>query len=218
MYDDEMKKPKKIIRIILKKPNGHETMDDQFIDTKTEPKDIDKLLMEKISGKLPDLQDSKDTKIIAQIIDLKPGEEETIEEFQTDLVAAGKDLKNILEKTPRTKTSKKKDSLGKIITKIFRRKPDGNEEIVEEHSEDPNETGRDIGDDTLGMFKFFFIIWLFPLFFKLCFPLIFSIWLFPLFYDLSFFPYFFNLAFPFIFSIWLFPLFFNYAFPLFFFY
>ncbi|XP_075588675.1 uncharacterized protein LOC124496507 isoform X2 [Dermatophagoides farinae] len=150
--EKDVKKPKKIIRIILKTPNGHETIDDQYIDPDTDVKQVEKLLMEKIHSKLSDVPDSQ-TKIIGKIIDLKPGDKETIEEFELDSDIAKKDLKNVLEQTPRTKTTKQKDPLGRIITKIFRRKPDG-KETIEEHLEDPKETGRDIGDDTLGFPSF----------------------------------------------------------------
>ncbi|OTF77072.1 hypothetical protein BLA29_001709 [Euroglyphus maynei] len=147
---DDVKKPKKIIRVILKTPNGHETMDDHMIDPETDAKDVEKLLMEKIQAKLSDIPESQ-TKIIAKIIDLKPGETETTQEFETDPEAAKKDLEKVLKQAPRTKTTRRKDHLGRIITKIFKRNPDG-KETVEEHIEDPTESGRDIGDDTLGKF------------------------------------------------------------------
>ncbi|XP_075679673.1 uncharacterized protein LOC142644814 [Dermatophagoides pteronyssinus] len=140
------KRPKKIIRIILRKPNGDESIQDLSVDQNTTPKDLDKMIKDAIEKELSKIDDPK-TKIISKVIDSKPGEEETTEEFEMDPETARKNLDDAVKKAPRTKTSKKKDSLGKIITKIFRRKPDGKEEILREFVEDPKQTGKDIGDD-----------------------------------------------------------------------
>ena len=140
------KRPKKIIRIILRQPNGDESIQDLSVDQNTTPKDLDKMIKDAIEKELSKIDDPK-TKIISKVIDSKPGEEETTEEFEMDPETARKNLDDAVKKAPRTKTSKKKDSLGKIITKIFRRKPDGKEEILREFVEDPKQTGKDIGDD-----------------------------------------------------------------------
>ena len=145
---DDPKKPRKIIRVLIQKPNGDESIEDVVVDLKTNPKDVDKISKDLLQKKLPEIKEPN-AKIICKIIDLKPGEEETTEEFETDTEMARKNLEDAMKKAPRKKTTKKKDPLGKIITKIFKRKPDG-KEMVEEFVEDPKITGREIGDETMG--------------------------------------------------------------------
>lgn len=146
--EKDSKKPKKILRIVLRKPDGNEIVDDLLVDPQTSPKDVDRMIKERIKAKLPEIKDSN-TMIIGKVIDLKPGDEEKIEEFEADLESAKKNLDDAIKRAPKRKTIKKKDSLGKIITKIFRRKPDG-KETIEEFVEDPKQTGKDIGDDIFG--------------------------------------------------------------------
>ncbi|OTF71194.1 hypothetical protein BLA29_007852, partial [Euroglyphus maynei] len=144
----DAKKPRKIIRVIIQNPNGDESVEDVIVDSKTNPKDVDGILKDLLRKKLPEIKEPN-SKIIAKVIDLKPGEEETTEEFETDPNSARKNLEDAIKKAPKTKTSKKKDSLGKIIIKIFKRKPDG-KETIEEFVEDSKQTGKDIGDETMG--------------------------------------------------------------------
>ncbi|OTF75613.1 hypothetical protein BLA29_010835, partial [Euroglyphus maynei] len=137
--DSKKMKPKKLVRIVLRKPNGEESIEDVAVDLNATPKDIDKAIKNALKKKLLQIKNPK-IKIITQVIDSKPGEEESIEEFETYPETARKNLDEVLKKAVLTKITKKKDPSGKIIMNIFKRKPDGSE-IVEEYVEDPKITG-----------------------------------------------------------------------------
>ncbi|OTF83711.1 hypothetical protein BLA29_004822, partial [Euroglyphus maynei] len=141
--DDDSKRAKKMIRIILRKPNGDEQVEDLFIDPDTKPDDINETIKQELKNALNKVLNDPNAKIITKIIDFKPGELESIEEFETNPESLQKDFDEIVKNAPRTKTTKKKDTFGKTIIQIFRPNRDG-KEMVEEFVEDPKQAVEDL--------------------------------------------------------------------------
>ncbi|KAH9530285.1 Neuroblast differentiation-associated protein, variant 4 [Dermatophagoides farinae] len=120
-----------ITRIVRQNADDREEILEEFETIpESADSDIDDAIRESILSATSLIQDPN-TKIITRVIRLKPCGEKSIEEFEMDPECSDidSDIDDAIRKAIRTRSLTIKDSTGKIITRVVRKKSDGQESI-----------------------------------------------------------------------------------------
>ncbi|OTF70875.1 hypothetical protein BLA29_003377, partial [Euroglyphus maynei] len=128
-----------ITRIVRQKADDREEIVEEFETIPESPdSDIDDAIRESILSATSYIQDPN-TKIITRVIRLKPCGEKSIEEFEMDPESSDidMDIDSAIRKVIRTRSLTIKDPTGKIITRVVRKKSNGQEsmeDLDEQHA------------------------------------------------------------------------------------
>lgn len=120
-----------ITRVVRQVPGGDEETVEEFETIPDHPdSDIDDAIRDSIRSAEVDITDPN-IKVITRVIRMKPDGAESIEEFEMDAENSDGDIDDIIRKAIRTRSLTIKDPTGKIITRVVRKKSDGQESIDE---------------------------------------------------------------------------------------